>query len=56
MCKEIIAESRIKEVCYYLDKNKVINKKINFQKIESHEKEEMLFILKSFFKSMRNSK
>lgn len=52
MCEEVIKESKIKNVYYIIDKNKVLNNTINYHRVDSYSeyfKEE----IKGFFKEKR---
>ena len=53
MCTEIIKESKIKNIYYILDKNKVVNNKIIVKKIECKEKEYFEKEIRSFFVNKR---
>lgn len=53
MCKEIIKESRIKNVYFFIENDKVINFKSNFVKIDSNNSIKLKDLLTNFFKSLR---
>lgn len=53
MCREIIKESRIKDVYYIVNNNKVINYKTNFKQLENLENKQYSHLLTSFFKELR---
>lgn len=53
MCKEIIKETRIPEVCYIINKDKLINYKTNFKQIKNSNSNEFSELLTSFFKELR---
>lgn len=53
MCKEIINQSRIKNVYYFLGNNKKVESKTKYHKIDSECCEKMEKELKIFFKKMR---
>ncbi len=54
MCKEIIKESRIKNVYYLLSSEKNINYKTKFQHIEHYNNKEIKDLLTIFFENLRN--
>ena len=53
MCKEIIKESRIKNVYYYVDSQKVVNYRTKFNKIDLSISSKYYNLLTSFFKKLR---
>ena len=56
MCKEVIKQSRIKKVQYFLGNNKKINYKTSFEQVNELNKEEINYFekeLKKFFENMR---
>lgn len=53
MCKEIIKESRIKNVYYYIDNNKSINFKVDFIKMQNKVNNKYEELLTTFFKNLR---
>jgi len=56
MCKEVIKQSRIKKVYYFLGNNKKINYKTIFEKIDNENQVEEEYFekeLKKFFENMR---
>lgn len=53
MCKEIIKESRIKNVYYFMENDKVINFKSNFVKIDNNASIKFKDLLTNFFKNLR---
>ncbi len=53
MCKAIIEQSRIKKVYYYLENDKIVNKKTEYVKLESKENDKYKSIVKKSFKNRR---
>ncbi len=53
MCREIIKEVRIKNVYYYVSKEKVINSKTNFELINNNSSIKHSELLTNFFKKLR---
>ena len=53
MCKEIIKQSRIKKVYYFLGNDKKINSKVNFKKVDDELSDKMLKEMKKFFEKRR---
>lgn len=56
MCKEVIKQSRIKKVQYFLGNNKKINYKTSFEQVDYENDGEINYFeseLKKFFENMR---
>ena len=53
MCTEVIKESRIKEVYYLLNREKIVNKKTKFKKINIENNSIYKQLISDFFKKKR---